>query len=143
MWAQLYRALKRAFDYEVEQTRVHEARMASDARKASRAAEAPADGAPAAKRMRVLASAEHKDKYPGSLTVKPGDMCVFIEACANPLWTRVRMDDDTRVGNVPTKKVCAHVLQHTYACSHLPSHFCAPVQARGVCRGGGARRPDG
>ena len=69
MWAQQYRALKRAFDYEVEQTRVHEARMASDARKASRAAEAPADGAPAAKRMRVLASAEHKDKYPGSLTV--------------------------------------------------------------------------
>ena len=60
---------------------------------------------PPAKRMCVRSGQVAKEKYPGSLTVNPGDKCTFIESCTNPMWSRVKMDSDGRVGVVSASKL--------------------------------------
>ena len=44
-------------------------------------------------------------KYPGSLTVSPGDTCVFIKSATNPLWSHVKMDDDGRLGIISASRL--------------------------------------
>ena len=101
-WLMKYESLKRAYDSEVEKLRVAEARAAasSGAKRGRGTGEEPP-----AKRMRVRSAQVAKDKYPGSLTVSPGDICTFIESCINPLWTRVKMDDDGRVGIISASRL--------------------------------------
>ena len=97
-WLNQYGQLKRAYDRELEAVKAAETRAAALSRRG--------DGdEPAAKRMRVRSSQVHKEKYTGSLTVNPGDTCVFVESATNPLWSRVKMDDDGRVGLVSASKL--------------------------------------
>ena len=96
-WLQQYHALKRAYEREMEATRAGEARAAQ--------AGTSAGGEAPAKRLRVRSAQVAKEKYRGSLTVNPGDTCIFIGAATNPLWSRVKMDDDGRVGLVSASKV--------------------------------------
>ena len=101
-WLNQYTSLKRAYDNELEKLRAAEARAAA----ASRDARGHDDGTePPPKRMRVRTPQVFKEHHPGSLTVNPGDMCVFLEACTNPRWSRVKMLDDGRVGIVSASKM--------------------------------------
>jgi len=97
-WFQQYTQVKRSYTREVEAAQAAEARAAEAGTSASGAA-------PPAKRMRVRIAQTAKQHNPGSLTVKAGDMCRFVETATNPLWTRVKMDDDGRVGFVSTSRV--------------------------------------
>ena len=101
-WIRTYMLLKRAVEAEQEATRAAEARTEAMARRG----DGDGDGPPA-KRMKVVVSQKAKEHNPGSLTVKSGDMCLFIEAATNPLWSRVKMDDDERVGLVSASRVRA------------------------------------
>ena len=58
-----------------------------------------------AKRLRVRSAQVAKAKYPGSLTVTPGETCIFVEVCNNPMWSRVKMDDDGRMGLVSASRL--------------------------------------
>ena len=71
-WLMKYESLKRAYDSEVEKLRVAEARAAasSGAKRGRGTGEEPP-----AKRMRVRSAQVAKEKYRGSLTVSPGDLC--------------------------------------------------------------------
>eukprot|EP00966_Prymnesium_polylepis_P326044 7381976-Prymnesium_polylepis.1 len=102
-WMKQYNSLKRGYEREVERVRAAEAIAASvgAGRKRGAGADPPAKG----KRMRVRSAQMAKEKHKGSLTVNPGDTCIFIEACTNPLWSFVKMDDDGRTGNVPASKL--------------------------------------
>ena len=101
-WLNQYTSLKRAYDNELEKLRAAEARAVA----ASRDARGHDDGTePPPKRMRVRTPQVFKEHHPGSLTVNPGDMCVFLEACTNPRWSRVKMLDDGRVGIVSASKM--------------------------------------
>ena len=87
-WLNQYTSLKRAYDNELEKLHVRAAEVRAAA--ASRDARGHDDGTePPPKRMRVRTSQVFKEHHPGSLTVNPGDMCVFLEACTNPRWSRV------------------------------------------------------
>ena len=55
--------------------------------------------------MRVRIAQVAKPRHPGSLTVNPGDVGFFIEAASNPLWSRVKMDDDGRMGLVSASRL--------------------------------------
>jgi len=62
--------------------------------------------------MRVRSAQIAKDKYPRSLTVNPGDTCIFVESATNPLWSLVKMDDGrtglvsaSRLQEVPLEEV--------------------------------------
>ena len=55
--------------------------------------------------MRVRSAQVAKERYVGSLTVQPGDMCTFLEHMSNPLWSRVKMHDDGRVGIISASKL--------------------------------------
>jgi hypothetical protein len=105
-WLQQYNALKRAYERELQATRVAEARAAQAGTSAG--GDTSVGGAAPAKRMRVRSAQKAKDKYPGSLTVNPDDTCVFIKVESNPLWSRVKMDDDGRTGLVSASKVRAY-----------------------------------
>ena len=94
-WLSQYGQLKRGYDREVEATKAAEARMNGRG----------SGDEPAAKRMRVRSGQVAKEKYQGSLTVSPGDTCIFVETCTNPLWSRVKMDDDGRLGIVSASKL--------------------------------------
>ena len=96
-WLQQYRSLKRDYEREMEANLVAEARGGRD-----RGTDAEP---PPAKRMCVRSGQVAKEKYPGSLTVNPGDKCTFIESCTNPMWSRVKMDSDGRVGVVSASKL--------------------------------------
>ena len=103
-WLNQYTSLKRAYDNELEKLHVRAAEVRAAA--ASRDARGHDDGTePPPKRMRVRTSQVFKEHHPGSLTVNPGDMCVFLEACTNPRWSRVKMLDDGRVGIVSASKM--------------------------------------
>ena len=54
--------------------------------------------------MKVRIAQLAKAKYPGSLTVNPGEQCIFVEAANNALWSRVRMDGG-RVGLVSASRL--------------------------------------
>ena len=103
-WIRTYTLLKRAVEAEREATRAAEARAEAMVRRGDGAGNA--DGPPA-KRMKVVVSQKAKQHNPGSLTVKSGDTCLFIEAATNPRWSRVKMDDDGRVGLVSAGRVRA------------------------------------
>ena len=92
-WQSQLNALTRAFERE------NEAVLAAHKR-ALEAADAPSS-----KRMRVQSAQIYKSKYPGSLTVSPGDTCVFIESATNPLWSHVKMDDDGRLGIISASRL--------------------------------------
>ena len=68
LWLSQWAQLKRAYEREVEAVRVAEERAAAmDSRRGGEGGEPPA------KRMRVRSAQVAKDKYPGSLTVQPGE----------------------------------------------------------------------
>ena len=98
LWLSQRGQLKRAFEREQEALRAVEARAELQARRGN-SSEHPA------KRMCVRIGHKAKEMYRGSLTVNPGDTCTFLEACTNPLWSRVKMDDDGRVGIVSASKL--------------------------------------
>lgn len=67
--------------------------------------------------MRVRSAQIARDKYPRSLTVNPGDTCIFVESATNPLWSLVKMDDGrtglvsaSRLQEVPLEEVEGGVL---------------------------------
>ena len=99
-WLQQYNSLKRAYDREHEEARAAHARAEALGNK--RGGEAD-DGAPV-KRMRVRSAQMARDKYPRSLTVNPGDTCIFVEPATNPLWSLVKMDDG-RTGLVSASRL--------------------------------------
>ena len=101
-WLSQYGQLKRGYDREVEATKAAEARMNGRG----------SGDEPAAKRMRVRSGQVAKEKYQGSLTVSPGDTCIFVETCTNPLCMVAREDG------------------RRWAAWH-----CVCVQARSRCRG--------
>ena len=94
-WLQQYNSLKRAYDREQEAARAAEARAEALGKRGGEAD----DGAPV-KRMRVRIAQVAKERYKGSLTVNPGDTCIFVEPATKPLWSLVKMDDDGRTGLV-------------------------------------------
>ena len=55
--------------------------------------------------MRVRSAQVTKAHHPGSLTVQPGDVCFFIAACTQPLWSRVKMESDWRIGIISASKL--------------------------------------
>ena len=99
-WLSQWAQLKRAYDRELEATRAAEARAAAARPRGGGGGEGPP-----AKRMRVRSAQVARDKYPGSLTVNPGDLCIFVQSCTNPLWSTVKMDDDGRVGKVSASRL--------------------------------------
>ena len=143
-WLQQYKALKTAYKREVEATRAAEARAA-----AMGSGGTSGDGEPAPKRMRVRSAQVSKQSIPGTLTVQPGDLCLFIEPASNPLWSRVKMLDDNRVGFVSQSKVCARAHTCTCTCTctqHTLSHLgvvgvCCAISLSRLCTArGGPRR---
>ena len=100
VWLSSYGQLKRAYDREVEAVQAAEARAAALGRRGEGGGEQPP-----AKRMRVRSAQVYKQKHPGSLTVNPGDMCIFIESCVLPLWSRVKMESDGRIGIISASKL--------------------------------------
>ena len=98
-WLGQYSQLKRAYDREQEAASAAEAR----AKAMDRRGNDDGDGPPA-KRMCVRVPQVAKERNPGSLTVSPGDMCIFLGAATNPLWSRVKMDDG-RVGVVSASRL--------------------------------------
>ena len=99
-WLVQYSQLKRAYDREQEATRAAEARAEAMGRRGT----GDGDGPPA-KRMRVRIAQVAKERNPGSLTVSMGDKCIFVEPATNPLWSRVKMSDDGRVGLVSASRL--------------------------------------
>eukprot|EP00966_Prymnesium_polylepis_P335437 7390795-Prymnesium_polylepis.2 len=99
-WLNQYGQLKRAFERESEATKAAEARAEALGRSGD-----GDGGAPPAKLMRVRSAQVYKEKYPGTLTVQPGDTCIFIDACTLPLWSRVKMENDGRVGIISASKL--------------------------------------
>ena len=55
--------------------------------------------------MQVRIAQAAKARNPGSLTAAVGDMCIFLEKGTNPLWSRVRMDNDGRVGFISASRL--------------------------------------
>lgn len=98
-WLQQYGMLKRAYEREVEAVQAAGARAAALARRG-----VGDDDHPPAKRMRVRSAQVAKEKYKGSLTVNPGDTCIFVQAATNPLWSHVKMHDG-RVGIISASKL--------------------------------------
>jgi hypothetical protein len=98
-WLNQRSQLKRACEREEEATRAAEARAEALSRRVG------AGAGPPAKRMRVRSAQVAKEKYPGSLTVNPGDTCILVEPATNPLWARVKMDDDGRTGIISASKL--------------------------------------
>ena len=100
IWLNQRGQLKRAFEREQEAVRAAEARAAVLKRRGV------GDGNDQpAKRLRVRSAQVAKAKYPGSLTVTPGETCIFVEVCNNPMWSRVKMDDDGRMGLVSASRL--------------------------------------
>ena len=100
LWLNQRGQLKRAFEREQEAVRAAEARAAVLKRRGV------GDGNDQpAKRLRVRSAQVAKAKYPGSLTVTPGETCIFVEVCNNPMWSRVKMDDDGRMGLVSANRL--------------------------------------
>ena len=93
--------LKRAYDREQA---AHTAAVAQAAQLGGNG-NGNGDGPPPAKRMRVRSAQIHKERNPGSLTVKEGDTCTFLNAAINPKWSYVMMDDDGRMGVVSATKL--------------------------------------
>ena len=100
-WISQYTQLKRAYDREQAAAKAA-AERAEDL--AARSAARGHGDEPPPKCMKVRSPQVAKAKYPGSLTVVPDDLCIFIESATNPLWSRVRMDDG-RVGLVSTSRL--------------------------------------
>ena len=94
-WLAQFNQLKRAYEREMEATQAAEARQR----------ERGSGEEPAAKRMRVRSAQVAKERYVVSLTVQPGYMCTFLEHMSNPLWSRVKMHDDGRVGIISASKL--------------------------------------
>ena len=100
IWLNHRGQLKRAFEREQEAVRAAEARAAVLKRRGV------GDGNDQpAKRLRVRSAQVAKAKYPGSLTVTPGETCIFVEVCNNPMWSRVKMDYDGRMGLVSASRL--------------------------------------
>ena len=100
IWLNHRGQLKRAFEREQVAVRAAEARAAVLKRRGV------GDGNDQpAKRLRVRSAQVAKAKYPGSLTVTPGETCIFVEVCNNPMWSRVKMDDDGRMGLVSASRL--------------------------------------
>ena len=100
VWLNQRGQLKNAFERELEAARAAEARAEAFGRGGR------GDGnEPPAKRMRVRSAQVTKAHHPGSLTVQPGDVCFFIAACTQPLWSRVKMESDGRIGIISASKL--------------------------------------
>ena len=57
------------------------------------------------KKIRVTRDAVPKQKVPGSLAFKSGDVVTFVEVTTNPTWTRVLLADGTTMGLIPSFKL--------------------------------------
>jgi plastocyanin len=119
-WLNQRNQLKRAYDREMAATQAAAAHVA-----AAQAASARGDSGtePPAKKMCVRIAQKAKERTPGSLTVEPGDTCVFIEHATNPLWTVVKMDDDGRRGLVSASRLVEIDEQASiHKCTHAHTH---------------------